>query len=419
MRNTFILFGTIVSFFFNQLPVFSQSNFYPGYIIKSNGDTADGFVKLNRQTKNPASISFRTTETSPETEYMPTGILGFFDGESHYVAAHVTIEKPSEGTSLEERPDFELYSDRVFLKYLVKGEKSLLYLRHNDDRDHFYIPKNDTFELLLYKEFLRTDDQSRTAKLSVKKYVSQLMDYFGDDNATKEAVARTEFKYNKLVRLFNDYYKSSKSNAPVLGVQKKFRVDLSALAGVSRTSASFGGSSYMKMGHSTSTDFTGGVSADLILAGRASRFSLANDFLYSSYDVTVTEKSNNTGYYLKRTSRIEASYIKLHTMVRYRVPLHKAYLFFNAGMSAGYALNIKDGYVEERISNGATLSSKEGRAVASLRKIELGYVAGAGVGVNRLQMQLRYERGNGVSAFRAFSTNATRYSLIAGYRLSR
>ncbi|RYF84437.1 MAG: hypothetical protein EOO00_15235, partial [Chitinophagaceae bacterium] len=203
MRNAFILVGTILSFLLNQLPAFSQTNFHPGYIIKSDGDTANGMIKLNRQTKTPSSILFRSSETTPGVEYLPTGIRGFFDGESHYVAAHVMIEKPSEGTSLEQRPDFAFDSDNVFLKYLVKGEKSLLYLRHNDDREHYYISKNDTFELLLYKEYLKTDDQSRTAKLSVKRYVSQLMEYFNDNSATKEAVARTEFKYNKLVNLFN------------------------------------------------------------------------------------------------------------------------------------------------------------------------------------------------------------------------
>lgn len=419
MRNTFILLGTLFTLLVNRQSAFSQNKFHPGYIIHSSGDTANGFVKLNSQIKTPSSIFFKASETSKELEYLPTAIRGFFDGESHYVAAHVIIDEPSEGTSREQVPDFTFYTNNVFLKYLVKGDKSLLYLRPDDDRDHFYISKNDTFELLLFKEYLKADEVGGTARLSVKKYVSQLMDYFRDNNSAQKAVAKTEFKYNKLVRLFNNYYTGSTSRTPVVGVEKKFRVELSALAGVSSTNAKFGGSAYENVGHNSSTNFMGGLSVDLLLAGRSSPFSFANDFLYSSYDVTISERSNNTNYYLSRKSRIAASYIKLHSLVRYRFPVRTSYLFVNAGLSGGYALSIKDSYLEERINNGTVLYKEEGRAISNLRKIEIGYLAGAGAELNRFVVQLRFERGNGVSAFRAFSTNATRYSFIAGYKLSK
>jgi hypothetical protein len=321
------------------------------YIVTLTGDTLIGSVRIHEKFRTAETISFN--QNGNETDYSSFQLKGFFDGNDHYEGAVVKIEKNSEGTNVEHKPTFLFYTDSVFLKVLVKGSKSLFFLRDGENRDHFYIGKDDGYELLLYKTYLRTDEDDRTYTASVKTYVEQLKSYLGDNQSIQKNIGNVEFKYNKLVDLFYRYYENKNARPIVAGSKEKARVELNAIAGASHTKTKLAGAEMTIMDQYTpSTDFTGGVSADIYLPGRLNLISVSNDFLYNSYDTRTSSRSNSTNYYVQSESHIVASYIKMYNQARYRFKINKAFVFLNAGLSHGLAINIEHTVVKETILNG-------------------------------------------------------------------
>ncbi|MBL7698178.1 MAG: PorT family protein [Chitinophagaceae bacterium] len=389
MRRTLILCASLLAFQLVHISANSQS-----FIVTAQNDTIRGVVEPNFKNKNPTKIKFSGGTST--AEYTPGMIKSFFVDEENFVS-----------------------NDSVFLKVLVQGPKSLYYLKHTDLTEQFFILDGGVFKKLLYSEYDRTDDQGKTVRVSLKTYVDQLKVYLGDNPAIENKISKVELKYNKLIDLFDSYYAGSKSKVSTRVVKQTSRVEIGVLAGVTSTIVKFANPNYTIESSNGSTDFTGGVSADIFLPGRFTRVSFANDLMYTSFDVTVSNRSNATDYYVVRSSRIEATYIKLYSMLRYRFPFEKSYFFLNGGMSNDYAVNIEDAFTQQTIRNGVVEGEMTGKVVPDTRKFEVGYVLGAGAGLGKVSLQFRFEKGNGVSKFENFQTNSRRLFLLAGYRFGK
>jgi hypothetical protein len=410
-KNILILF---VSF---SLASYSYSQ--NSYIIKLSGDTVKGFVKIREKIKNPSRVYYSQVEGSTEEIYTPFQVKGFSDGGESYESALVQIDKNSDGTALANSAEFSFYQDSVFLKVLVRGPKSLLYLRDREGREHFYIWRDGKYELLLYKTYLKTD-QDKTYSVGVKTYINQLSTYFSDNSSLQKKIVNTEFAYNKLVDLFNKYYSHSKTTPTIAGAKLKTKFEVGLIGGMSNTKTNLSGGRYnITESNSASTDFTGGISGDLHLPGRLNLISLNNDLLYNSYDTRIKLRSNSSGYYVTEESRIVASYIKLYTLARYRIRINKSFIFLNAGFSHGVALDIKHTIVRETVLNGEVIAKSDENGISDddFRKIEQGFLMGAGGRIKRLSLEFRYERSNGISAIANFRSTNDRMMLLAGYSL--
>jgi len=398
----------------------SYSYSQDSYIIKLSGDTVRGVVRIREKVKNPSRVYYSPSKGKTEEFYTPFQVKGFFDGGDSYESALVRIDKNSDGTALVSSPEFSFYQDSVFLKILVRGPKSLFYLRDREGREHFYIWRDDKYELLLYKTYLKTDQDNKTYSVGVKTYINQLSTYLSDDPSLQKKIINTEFAYNKLVDLFNKYYSSSKTTPAIAAAKLKTKFEVSVIGGMSNTKTNLSGGQYeITESNSASTDFTGGISGDLHLPGRLNLISINNDLLYNSYDTRIKLRSNSTDYYVSEESRIVASYIKLYTLARYRIKINRSFIFLNAGLSHGIALDIKHTIARETFLNGNVISKTDENGISDddTRKIEQGFLVGAGGRIKRLSLELRYERGNGISAITNFRSTNNRMMLLAGYSL--
>jgi hypothetical protein len=242
--------------------------------------------------------------------------------------------------------------------------------------------------------------------------------YLADNRSIQKHIANVEFSYNKLLALFNRYYDNKNTRPVIAGSKQKARLELSAIAGASYTKTRLQGSEVTIMDHYTpSADFTGGVSADIYLPGRLNLISVSNDFLYNAYDTRASSRSNSTNYYVERESHIVASYIKMYNQVRYRFKINKSFLYLNAGLSHGLALDIRHTVVKETVLNGEVMSRENENGINEFRKIEEGYLFGVGGRRKKLSLELRYEKGNGISPYSHFQTANDRFILLAGYSL--
>ena len=207
-----------------------------GYIVKLNGDTVKASFKWEERLTNPSRIIAQAQNESGFREYSPVEISAFSVDNKFYEPAIVQVDKSPDGTIYAGKKDFAFYSDTTFLTRIVEGAKPLFHLYDHHGMDHFYIKNGSTYELLLYKSYTKPDEENRLVRLYVKTYIDQLKAYFSDNAQIQPKVAKTDFAYNKLVALFNNYYATGKNGEKIGGGKKnKTFVEFGVIAGVTLT----------------------------------------------------------------------------------------------------------------------------------------------------------------------------------------
>src|ERR1700682_3485182 len=121
--------------------VMAQQNFDPGYIIKPNRDTLNGFIKIELESDLTSSIQFKKDEGSALKEFLPADLLGFSMGENIYKS--MRFMNTAEDSVME----------TAFVKQLVRGEYNL-YAYSKPDRRYYLLQKDETL-YFLYDEVNR------------------------------------------------------------------------------------------------------------------------------------------------------------------------------------------------------------------------------------------------------------------------
>lgn len=114
-----ILLGLLISTGFLK----AQTDFRPGYIIKTFGDTIFGQIDYRGDLLMSSLCKFKAVDNTIK-EYSPNDIEAFrFIERKYYVTREIDNKK-------------------VFMEYLIKGKVNIYYMR-DDKGDHYYIDKED------------------------------------------------------------------------------------------------------------------------------------------------------------------------------------------------------------------------------------------------------------------------------------
>lgn len=199
-RITYVIFIVLIT-----QVAYSQANFQQGEVIKTTGDTLEGFIDYRSGGINPYKISFKETLNSETTIYMPLDIKGFNVFGERYESAIIETEiSPTNNQNLELSAELNLKIDTAFLQAIVIGEKSLYFYFNKCGNTQFYIKKDSSFELLAYKKYIKKMDVENTALATktikvfeTKKYLGQLTVYLNDCPKIKAKIESV--KYGKRV----------------------------------------------------------------------------------------------------------------------------------------------------------------------------------------------------------------------------
>jgi hypothetical protein len=126
------------------LPFFTlaQSNYKPGYIVTTKGDTIRGFIDFRDWGSNPTTISFKSNQTSSKKKSFGLGEISSFN-----VTGLVTYKKFICSVSLDQVStsnistvrDTSFKVDTVFLKVLQQGTNAALYQYTDNIKERFYV----------------------------------------------------------------------------------------------------------------------------------------------------------------------------------------------------------------------------------------------------------------------------------------
>jgi len=167
--------------------LYAQTDFKPGYVIPSPGDTLFGKIDYRGDLLMKSICRFKTAENTI-IEYTPKNILAFrFIDSKYYISREVNGES-------------------VFLEYLIKGRVNIYYLR-DAHGDHYYINKDDT-ELteIPYQEGIKYVDAKRVY-FETKQHVGILKYYMQDAPELKSQINGIKRPvHQNLIKLAEDYH---------------------------------------------------------------------------------------------------------------------------------------------------------------------------------------------------------------------
>ena len=178
-----VLFGLLIS----TRIINAQTDFRPGYIIQTNGDTISGHIDYRGDIIMSSVCRFKDKE-SVIKEYFPNDITAFrFIDSKYYVSREVNNKK-------------------VFLEYLIKGKIDIYYMR-DDIGDHYYIDKGKVkLTEMPYEEGVKFVDNKRVF-FETRKHIGILNYYMQDAPEFKARIASINRPdHQNLIKLAEDYH---------------------------------------------------------------------------------------------------------------------------------------------------------------------------------------------------------------------
>ncbi|MEM6845045.1 MAG: hypothetical protein AAF632_22720 [Bacteroidota bacterium] len=415
--TTSLLCGVLFSFSIHSAQ--AQKNFLPGEVITKAGDTLSGYIDYRNWRRNPTEISFKSSKSATSKKYTPFDIQEFSVEDEHYVSAMVEREKSSKRTdALTDETFLRLDVTTAFLQTLVEGSKSLYYLSDVQGIDQFYVKQDSSYQLLIYKRYIVKQRHRRVIGEN-RTFVRQLENYLIDCPAIIEKLRNIKYNKYELKNLFKHYYQCTSPEIAFSKQPERESLEIGLLAGASLTSLSFFNEnvapSLTKANYSRSTDFAVGVFLNIVLPRNLKRWIITNEITYSSYRVsgrysTIIDENN----FQHIDTEFGYSYLKMNNMLRYHHPSTPA-IFANIGLSNGWAIREINYGREETVLGGAE-NVIEDKALADTRLFEQGLLAGLGVQQEKLSLEVRYERGNGMEIYSPLRALTTRWYLLLGYR---
>jgi len=401
---------------------YAQENYLPGTVIKTNGDTLNGFINYGNWRINPSKFDFRTDAGARPVTFTVSDVAEFRVQDEIYVGAVVDVETSIiDESRLDYDPNLHIVVDTVFLQTIYNGNKALFYCMNSKGIENLYIKKDGAYELLIYKKYLVR--QGTTSYVREKKdYIGQMNIYFSDCPGIRGKIESTVYTMNSLLKLFKEYASCTSSETSFQRKADGVRFEIGPVAGVSLTTLEFdsdhGTFDFLENSNfRVSTSFTGGVFFDLVIPRNQGRLSIDNELLYSSLKTDgYSEYIDGNNAEKKFTTELEYSYLKIINMLRYKIPVGSNYIFLNGGITNGFRLSEYQNVKKEVTTSYSGTTVTEGIPLLNTSKFEQGMVAGAGIRVKKLSFEARMEIGEGIISFPVINSQATRYYFIIGYR---
>ncbi len=182
-RTTIILLGLL----FSAHLLNAQTDFRPGYIIKTLGDTAFGQIDYRGDLLMSSVCSFEGSDNILN-EYSPNDITAFRFTDSKYFVSR------------------EIDQKKVFLEYLIRGRVNIYYLR-NESGDHYYLDKEGV-ELteIPYEEGI-TEVDGKQMYFETKTHIGILFYIMQDAPVIQKRIETIKKpEHHNLIKLAEEYH---------------------------------------------------------------------------------------------------------------------------------------------------------------------------------------------------------------------
>jgi hypothetical protein len=203
--------------FFTTVLVNAQTDFRPGYLVNTNGDTLRGEIDYRGDILMGEVCRFRLNSSDKTIAYSPDDIIEFkFNGSKYFVSKEVKGRK-------------------IFLEFLIKGKVNVY--THKDQRaEHFFIEKAGLgLSELTYEEGITYKDNT-PIEFKSTTHIGLLNMYMQDAPEFQSRIAKMDKPKQKwLIDLAKDYHNKVCKDEKCIIFEKELPfliVNLEIVAGV-------------------------------------------------------------------------------------------------------------------------------------------------------------------------------------------
>lgn len=150
------------------ITIFAQSNYQPGYVVKTNGDTVKGYIDYREWDRTPKTVQFKINKGDKNvSDWDPQSVKSFgINGVENYISytGLVSMDKTSL-PNLQVGLDTTRAPQSIFLKQVTTGKYLALYQQRDDLKTRFFIADETGLisELKYYHYYLDMEDKLNPA----------------------------------------------------------------------------------------------------------------------------------------------------------------------------------------------------------------------------------------------------------------
>jgi len=226
----------------------AQSNYKPGYVVTSKGDTLKGFVDYREWDATPLAVNFKqTTSDNAAKKYTPADIAGFgissIESYRTYTGRISMDPSAPDKVKTEAERDTSFRIATVFMKELEKGSRLALYSYKDDIKERFFAGDAPGFEP---KELVFRVTRTTTENTFQKQLSALALKYNELNDNLIVYIGRSEYNESdilKIVSMINHVSKADYNKAHYSGPSINFFIG--AGVNINTTSPGQAGQAYL------------------------------------------------------------------------------------------------------------------------------------------------------------------------------
>jgi hypothetical protein len=423
--KTLIMF-VILSFMTNSITL-AQDDLKEVTLYTTTGDSIQGFISYKNKFKTFKRIAIKNKTSGLTKVYTPVSIGSFtiqLDDRKIFFKSLITQADYSSDIleKLSKSPKLKLTTDTIFAQVLLLGARNLYhYIDDKAFKSHYLIETESGYAVdLINKSYYA--DASQMIIAYNKEYLNQLRSLLsGSPAISQQRITKTSFNKNAIMKIVNDYNIAiSTSTTPLYEFQEeKFVYKFGVTGGVNITSIVFksGSTRSDRLKFSSSVSGNLGITFNVTFPNTRKQLSLYNELLYTSYKCNFSGSfyeyyTNPLCYGILNSASIEASYIKLVTALRYQWT-KRSLPYVQFGIVNGYAIQHTSTAMHEM--RFYSIMSTEETPLIDFRTYEQSLFAGIGTHYKKIGLEVRCERGNGMSKSAGINSSMTYTYCLLNY----
>ena len=326
------------------LTCIAQSDFRPGYVIKNNQDSINGFVSYGSGKANSERCFFKETKKDNHISFTPEDIKAYgFLNDKHHESRNLPAEFKSTDPSID-----KVSGGKVFVTVLAKGPLGLYRYRK------FYFLDKNGLIILPFPESKLVHTKNGDMYQKDHRYID-ILNTFLEDSPLK--ANRTGYNEGPLTKLINDY-NHFKGHQLVETNKKPFlKLHIGVFYGFVRSTMKM--DLIHKVSFAPSTSVVGGLGFEVSSPRIYDRMFLSIEGWYTSIFYQDYLEKTVTGDIVRQDTFIDASFFKAPIGFRYNILSQSNTPYVKLGISFYFMRSTSIRILEEIERSGNIIVTEE------------------------------------------------------------
>ena len=212
--------------------LFAQSNYQPGYVVKSTGDTVKGYIDYREWDQTPKSFKFSLDKSGSSIQLIgPKDVTCFgINGIEEYVSYSGNISADrNKFPDIPGNLDTTKVQATLFLKVIVQGDYLSLYSQNDEIKTRFFVAESKSLPVeLKYHQYYDAEHNTVERAFYRGQIIFYINKYKPGNNQFLEAARNLQFEETSLAKMVSKINEINYSSKRITGKKANVRFFIGA-----------------------------------------------------------------------------------------------------------------------------------------------------------------------------------------------